>query len=92
VREILAYDANSRDELHYRAPTNTYWGAGISPHPTAWHRRNLSQAMEHAERVPHAEFGAFLRAISNTIILPGLLRTMGRDGPVAILAVREFAK
>ncbi len=40
--------------------------------------------MEHADRVPHAEFGAFLRAISNTIILPGLLRTMGRDGPVAI--------
>ena len=41
--------------------------------------------MEHAERVPHAEFRAFLRAISHAIILPGLLRTMGRDGPVAVL-------
>lgn len=51
-----------------------------------WIRKVLaSQAMEHAERVPYAEFGVFLRAMSNTIILPGLLRSMGRDGPVAIL-------
>jgi pimeloyl-ACP methyl ester carboxylesterase len=51
-----------------------------------WVRRVLArQAMEHGERVPHQEFGAFLRAISNTRVLPGLLRTMGRDGPVAIL-------
>jgi pimeloyl-ACP methyl ester carboxylesterase len=28
VREILAYKANPRGELHYRAPTNTYWRAG----------------------------------------------------------------
>ena len=45
----------------------------------------MGQAMEHGERVPNAEFGAFLRAMSKTKILPGLLRTMGRDGPVAIL-------
>jgi pimeloyl-ACP methyl ester carboxylesterase len=51
-----------------------------------WIRKILgSRAMEHAERVPHAEFRAFLRAISHAIILPGLLRTMGRDGPVAVL-------
>ena len=52
----------------------------------AWIRKVLlGQAMEHGERVPRAAFGKFLRAMSNTTILPDLLRTMGRDGPVALL-------
>jgi pimeloyl-ACP methyl ester carboxylesterase len=51
-----------------------------------WLRRVLlSQAMEHGERVSQEEVAAFLRAVSNTKILPGLLRTMRRDGPVASL-------
>ncbi len=51
-----------------------------------WIRKVLaSQAMEHGERVPQEEFNAFLRAMSHTKILPGVLRTMRRDGPVAIL-------
>jgi pimeloyl-ACP methyl ester carboxylesterase len=53
-----------------------------------WIRRAvMSQAMEHGERVPPEELSASLRAMSNTTILPGLLRTMGRDGPVAALEV-----
>ncbi len=55
MREILAYDANSRGDLHYRAPTNTYWGLGISPHPTAWHRRNLRYGEPFVERIHGAE-------------------------------------
>lgn len=53
-----------------------------------WTRRVLlSQVMEHGERVPCAEVSGFLRAVSKTKILPGLLRTMRRDGPVASLEV-----
>ena len=41
------------------------------------------QTMEHGDRVPEPAFRAFLTAMSNCEILPGLLRTMGRDGPIA---------
>jgi pimeloyl-ACP methyl ester carboxylesterase len=56
-----------------------------------WIRKVLArQAMEHAERVPQEEFSAFLRAMSRTKVLPGLLRTMRRDGPVAILEADDI--
>jgi pimeloyl-ACP methyl ester carboxylesterase len=45
----------------------------------------LSQTMEHGDRVPPEQVNAFLRAVSNANVLPGLLRTMRRDGPVASL-------
>jgi pimeloyl-ACP methyl ester carboxylesterase len=56
-----------------------------------WMRKTLaSQTMEHPERVPQADFSASLRAMSNTRVLPGLLRTMGHDGPVASLNAGEI--
>jgi pimeloyl-ACP methyl ester carboxylesterase len=56
-----------------------------------WMRKALAgQTMEHPERVPPADFSAFLRAMSNTRVLPGLLRTMGNDGPVASLNAGEI--
>jgi pimeloyl-ACP methyl ester carboxylesterase len=45
------------------------------------------QTMEHGDRIPAAEFRAMLRATARTHILPGLLKTMGQDGPIAPLAV-----
>ena len=49
-----------------------------------WLRKALTkQMMEHGERFPAADFCASLRAMSMTSVVPGLLRTMGRDGPVA---------
>ena len=49
-----------------------------------WLRKALAkQTMEHGERFPAADFCASLRAMSMTSVVPGLLRTMGRDGPVA---------
>lgn len=49
-----------------------------------WLRKALAkQTMEHGERFPAADFCASLRAMSMTRVVPGLLRTMGRDGPVA---------
>ena len=51
-----------------------------------WLRKTLMrQTMEHGDRVPQRDFLAALRAMANTPILRGLLRTMGRDGPVAPL-------
>ncbi len=48
-----------------------------------WLRKALAkQTMEHGERFPAADFCASLRAMSMTSVVPGLLRTMGRDGPV----------
>jgi len=53
-----------------------------------WLRRALGrQTMEHAERIAPGEFRDSLSAFSKTSILPGLLRTMGRDGPIAALDV-----
>ncbi len=49
-----------------------------------WLRKALAkQTMEHGDRFPAADFCASLRAMSMTSVVPGLLRTMGRDGPVA---------
>lgn len=46
-------------------------------------RRVLGRkTMEHGERVPAADFRYSLRAMANTEVLPQLLDTMGRDGPV----------
>ena len=57
------------------------WFAG-----SAWLRKTLlRQTMEHGERLSAAEFVGMLAAMSRTHILRGLLRTMGRDGPVAPL-------
>jgi pimeloyl-ACP methyl ester carboxylesterase len=47
------------------------------------------QTMEHGERVPATEFRAMLTAMKNTRVLPGLLKTMGRDGPIAPLTTGE---
>jgi len=53
---------------------------------SAWVRKTLMrQTMEHGERVAPRDFIAALRAMAHTSILRGLLRTMGRDGPVAPL-------
>ncbi|HEU0198858.1 MAG TPA: alpha/beta fold hydrolase [Burkholderiaceae bacterium] len=50
----------------------------------AWARRVLTrQTMVHGERMAPQEFRAALRAMANTRVLPALLRTMGRDGPIA---------
>jgi pimeloyl-ACP methyl ester carboxylesterase len=46
-------------------------------------RRALGrQTMEHAERMPAADFRRSLLAMARTVVLPQLLDTMGRDGPV----------
>ncbi|HRH85239.1 MAG TPA: alpha/beta fold hydrolase [Rubrivivax sp.] len=51
-----------------------------------WLRKALTrQMMEHGERLSAADFLGMLRAMANTSVLRGLLRTMGRDGPVAPL-------
>ena len=47
----------------------------------AWVRRALGrQTMEHGDRVPESDFRESLRAMANTRILPGLLRSMGLHG------------
>jgi pimeloyl-ACP methyl ester carboxylesterase len=57
------------------------WFAG-----SAWLRKTLMrQTMEHGDRVAPRDFVAALRGMANTSVLRGLLRTMGRDGPVAPL-------
>jgi pimeloyl-ACP methyl ester carboxylesterase len=43
------------------------------------------QTMEHGDRISSGEMRAMFRAMDRTRILPGLLQTMGRDGPVAPL-------
>ena len=49
-------------------------------------RRLLSRAtMEHGDRIPAGEMRAMFRALRRTYILPALLKTMGRDGPIAPL-------
>ncbi len=53
---------------------------------STWLRKLFTkQAMEHGERLAPAEFLASLRAMAKTRIFLPLLRTMGRDGPVAPL-------
>jgi len=53
---------------------------------SAWLRKTLTrQTMEHGERMSSAEFLGSLRAMSKTRVFRGLIRTMGRDGPVAAL-------
>jgi pimeloyl-ACP methyl ester carboxylesterase len=50
-------------------------------------RRMLSRlTMEHGNRIPAANFRAMLRAVARTRMLPRLLETMGRDGPIEPLA------
>ncbi|MFT3792253.1 MAG: alpha/beta fold hydrolase [Rudaea sp.] len=50
-------------------------------------RALLGQIMEHGERVPASVLESMLAAMSNTVVLPGLLRTFGRDGPVQPLRI-----
>jgi len=53
---------------------------------SVWLRKVLTkQTMEHGERLTAADFLGSLRAMRNTRIFRALLRTMGRDGPVAPL-------
>jgi pimeloyl-ACP methyl ester carboxylesterase len=53
----------------------------------SWARRVLTrQTMTHGERMTRLELLAALRAMANTRVLPALLRTMGRDGPIAPLS------
>jgi pimeloyl-ACP methyl ester carboxylesterase len=55
-----------------------------------WLRKALTrQMMEHGERLAAADLLGMLRAMANTGVLRGLLRTMGRDGPVAPLDARR---
>lgn len=56
----------------------TGWLLGL-----AFIRRILGrQTMEHADRMPAGDFRDSLRAMRKTAVLPQLLDTMGRDGPV----------
>jgi pimeloyl-ACP methyl ester carboxylesterase len=49
----------------------------------AFVRRALGRkTMEHADRMPPGDFRDSLRAMARTAVLPQLLETMGRDGPV----------
>ena len=53
---------------------------------STWLRKVLmKQSMEHGERLSAAEFLAGLKAMARTRVFVPLLRTMGRDGPVAPL-------
>jgi pimeloyl-ACP methyl ester carboxylesterase len=53
----------------------------------AWVRRVFTKTMmEHGERLSVGEFTGLLRAMSETNVLPGLLRSMGRDGSIAPFA------
>jgi pimeloyl-ACP methyl ester carboxylesterase len=50
-------------------------------------RRLLGRkTMEHAERIEAREFRDSLRAFAHTLVMRGLLHTMGRDGPIAALS------
>jgi pimeloyl-ACP methyl ester carboxylesterase len=98
ARSVTAFSPAGawRSDADYRAIANPFrifyalvgvilflvrWFAG-----SAWLRKALMrQTMEHGERVAPRDFIAALRAMANTSILRGLLRTMGRDGPVAPL-------
>ncbi len=51
---------------------------------SAWLRKILAgQTMEHGDQVPEGEFRLMLQGMNKAGILPGLLKTMGRDGPIA---------
>lgn len=53
---------------------------------STWLRKVLTkQTMEHGERLSAADFLGALKAMAKTRIFRALLRTMGRDGPVAPL-------
>lgn len=48
-----------------------------------WLRQKLAkQSMEHAERIPAGEFRDSLHALNKTVVLPDLLKNMGRYGPI----------
>lgn len=47
------------------------------------------ETMEHADRMPAAEFRHSLRAMAKNRIFLALLRTMGRDGPLRALNARH---
>lgn len=54
-------------------------------------RRALNrQAMEHGERMPQAECRGSMQSMNRTRILPGLLRSMGRDGPIRPMQVTDI--
>lgn len=51
---------------------------------SAWLRKILAgQTMEHGDQVPEGEFRLMLQGMNKAEILPDLLKTMGRDGPIA---------
>ena len=51
----------------------------------SWVRRILTkEMMAQGERMPPEDFLQMLRAMANTSVLPGLLRTMGRSIPTAL--------
>ena len=53
---------------------------------STWLRKTLTrQTMEHGERLSSEDFLGMLRAMCKTRVFRGLIRTMGRDGPVAPL-------
>lgn len=53
-------------------------------------RRMLSRlTMEHGDRIPAADLRAMLGAVARTRMLPALLKTMGRDGPIAPLVAES---
>jgi len=59
---------------------------------SAWLRRALGrQTMEYGDRIESSEFRSSLVAFTRTRILPGLLETMGRDGPIAPLSAAGTA-
>jgi pimeloyl-ACP methyl ester carboxylesterase len=50
----------------------------------AWLRRALCrQSMDHGDRIAASDLRAMLRSMGATRVLPALLKTMGRDGPIA---------
>jgi pimeloyl-ACP methyl ester carboxylesterase len=53
-----------------------------------WVRKSvMRRMMEHGERLSPQRLRSQLQAMANAHVLPGLLRTMGRDGPVQRLDV-----
>jgi pimeloyl-ACP methyl ester carboxylesterase len=57
----------------------------------AWVRRILGRSsMEHGDRVPEKDFREMLRGMSGNRVLLGLLKTMGRDGPITPMAAGKI--
>jgi pimeloyl-ACP methyl ester carboxylesterase len=50
----------------------------------------MRQTMERGDRIPPSKFGSLLQAMACAHVIPGLLRTMRRDGPVKPLDVSDI--